>query len=246
MSVFACVEIGGGSIQTVLFANGDQRTLDGAHQPPDALLAIAAPGVIESGLVTYASNLGWRNADPVVELGLTGPALVLLNDAEAAALGEVALRGTDAPQRLVYVGVGTGIGGAVIRDRAVVRGNLFGHNANGHGGAFGTAECRCGRTGCLETVAAGWALPTPLASSDVGLVAKRIAYAIEQHPLAEHGTIALGGGIARNYPALVEAIASLLPHRDVEPSAAPADVKSAAPWGLRDALVRSSSFGAAR
>jgi hypothetical protein len=237
----ACVEVGGGSIQTVLFQNGHHQTLDGAHQPREALLAIAAPGLIEAGLVTYASNLGWCNADPVVELGLPGPALVLLNDAEAAALGEVALRGTTAPQRLVYVGVGTGIGGAVVGDGSIVRSNLFGHNAAGHGDAFSTEACRCGRTGCLETVAAGWALPTPLDDGDVALAARRIAYAIEQHPLAERGSIVLGGGISRRYPRLVDSIGSLLPHRDVEPSAASGEVKSAAPWGLRAALVRLSS-----
>ena len=32
--LLACVEIGGGSMQTVLFSNGDQpRLLDGAHHP---------------------------------------------------------------------------------------------------------------------------------------------------------------------------------------------------------------------
>src|SRR5262245_35333239 len=126
----ACVEIGGGSMQTVLFTGADQpRLLDGAHQPAGALLALAVPGLIADGIVVHASNLDWRNVDPVRALCLPGPAEVVLNDAEAAALGEGALRGTDGLGALVYICIGTGIGGAVIRDGAVVRSNLFGHNA---------------------------------------------------------------------------------------------------------------------
>jgi predicted NBD/HSP70 family sugar kinase len=232
--LLACVEIGGGSIQTVLFANGDQpRLLTGAHQPDGAVLGLAVPGLISDGIVVHASNLDWRNVDPVRALGLTGPAAVVLNDAEAAALGEAALRSTEGLRSLVYVCIGTGIGGSVIRDGKVVQSNLFGHNAEDHGSSFGDTRCRCGRYGCLETVSAGWALPEPLGEKDLVILAERLAAAIEVHPLASDGTIVVAGGIARRYPDLVHLMKLRLDTRDVEHTLAPYDAKSAAAWGLR-------------
>lgn len=233
----ACVEVGGGSIQTVLFSNGTPaRIIDGAHQPASARVAVAVPGLIQEGVVLWASNLGWRDTDPVTHLGLKGPAELVLNDAEAAALGEAVLRGADALSNLVYMCIGTGVGGAVVEEGRVVRANLFGHNAPGYGTRFGDAPCRCERVGCLETVAAGWALPNPLSNAHLRIVAPALAEAVEAEPLAADGPIVLGGGIARRYPKLVELIADELPHRHIEPSLVPHDAKSAAAWGLRHAL----------
>ena len=229
----ACVEVGGGGIQTVLFDNGSVEMRHGAHHPAHATLAIAVPGLIGEGVVTEATNLGWRNTDPVVELGLSGPAACVVNDAEAAALGEAALRDTDQP--LVYIGIGTGIGGAVVRDGEVERGNLFGHNASGYGNAFGNARCRCGRTGCLETVAAGWALPDPIDAARFAYLASCVAGAIDRLDIAQEGVVVIGGGIPHRYPVLIDLVSSRL-HRDVQHSAAPDGAKSAAAWGLRCAL----------
>src|SRR5438045_318451 len=137
----ACVEVGGGSIQTTLFdADGAFDLVNGPLQPDGSTLAIAVPGLIDDGVVTEASNLGWRNTDPVSALGLDGPAACVINDAEAAALGEASLRETAGP--LVYVGIGTGIGGAVVADGDVIRSNLFGHNVAGYGSEFGAEVCR--------------------------------------------------------------------------------------------------------
>lgn len=233
--LLACVEIGGGGTQTVLFTGSTAEVLAGAVQPEGALLAIAVPGYVEGTIVREASNLGWIDVDPVVSLGLKGPALVVLNDAEAAALGEAALRDLDTP--LVYVGVGTGIGGAVVEGQKVVRSNLFGHNAKGHGRGFGDDACPCGRTGCLETVAAGWALPSPLSIEHLEKQAAAIAAALTDHELAQEGPVVVGGGIARAYPELIRCLQTLLPARSVEPSRAPADAKSASAWGLRRQLM---------
>jgi predicted NBD/HSP70 family sugar kinase len=233
----ACIEIGGGSIQTVLFGLGDRpQLLDGARQPKGSTLALAVPGLISGGIVVHASNLDWRNVDPVERLGLQGPAELVMNDAEAAALGEGALRGSDGLAALVYVCVGTGIGGAVIRDGEVLQSNLFGHNAEEYGTAFGDIECRCGRRGCLETVASGWALPDPLSDDHLHTLADLLATAITSHPLADDGTIVIGGGIARRYPRLVTLMKPLFDDRSVEHTLAPYEAKSAAAWGLRYSL----------
>lgn len=225
----ACVEVGASSIQTVLFeADGSHRLLLGAHQPEGFDLAIAVPGLVEAGIVTESSNLGWKNVDPVAALELSGPASVVVNDAEAAAVGEAVLRGPSAFDRLVYLGLGTGIGGAVVVEGELLAGNLFGH-ASG----FSSAICSCGRTGCLETVAAGWSLPFPLDDASLTRAAVALATAVMSEPHAAGGPlVVIGGGIARKYPKIVDMIGAHLNDRLVEPSRAPADAKSAAGWGL--------------
>jgi predicted NBD/HSP70 family sugar kinase len=219
----ACVEVGGGGIETVLLGGPEPVVLPGAHLPPGLALLMAVPGLIDRGRVLAASNLGWLDVDPARELGLEATAAVVLNDAEAAALGESALR---AGAALTYVGLGTGVGGAVVAGGGVVA-NLF-----GHGGAFGDAACPCGRSGCLETVAAGWALPDPLPVARYADVADAVATAIADEPLATAPLVVLAGGLPRRHPGLVEALRAALPDHVVEASAAPAGVKSAAAWGL--------------
>jgi predicted NBD/HSP70 family sugar kinase len=225
----ACIEVGGSSVQTVIFGtNGSYRLVSGAQRPDGHSLAIAVPGLIADGWVIEASNLGWKDVDPVNALGLDGPVDAVLNDAEAAALGEAWLRGQPGLRRLVYLGIGTGVGGAVVENGNVVGENLFGHTPG-----FGAGTCRCGRVGCLETVAAGWSLPNPIDEQALRRAARAIADAVRTDPLAAEGPlVVVGGGIARRYPELVDLIAENLDGIRVEPSRAPLQAKSAAPWGL--------------
>lgn len=217
-----CVEVGGGSIQTVVFNGAAPEFLDGAHEVSGVPLLIAVPGLVEGKRVLAASNLGWFNADPVVQLRLGGPAHAVCNDAEAAALGEAALRGVDA---LTYIGLGTGVGGAIVREGRVVAANLFGHD-----GDFGPTPCRCGRTGCLETVAGGWSLPDRLSGEDIERIASAVATVLRARDVPS--LVVIAGGMARRYPEIVAAIACAMPEATVEPTRAPAEAKSAAPWGL--------------
>ncbi len=228
----ACVEIGGGGVQTVILGDGEPIYREGARPPADLPLLIAVPGLLDGHIVVAASNLGWYHADPVEMLGLSGPAALVRGDAEAAALGEAALRGGDALNGLVYVGLGTGVGGAVVLDGRVAADNLFGHMPG-----FGDVECSCGQTGCLETVAAGWALPYPVLSETVSDIARAVARAVTAEPLATPGLVVLAGGLVRRHPELVTQVAAELPDRVIEPSAAPAQAKSAAPWGLAHAFA---------
>lgn len=229
----SCVEIGGSSIETVLFGPGDTvARVDGAVRPDGSRLAIACPGLIGDGRVLGATNLGWFDVDPAEALHLGESAEVLLNDAEAAALGEAALRGVS---DLVFVCVGTGVGGAVVAGGKIVAGNLLGHIDG-----FSEEACSCGRIGCLETVAAGWALPEPLTNADIDRIARALAAALVREPTAAGTLVVLGGGIPKRYSALCERLAENAPDRRIEPSAAPAEYKSAAAWGLRQALETSS------
>ena len=224
-----CIEAGGSGAQTVRFdAEGSPFIADGVHCDEDSSVLLAVPGVIHDGRVT-ASNLGWDAVDPAAALDCKAPALLVMNDAEAAALGESVLRdGAD----LVFIGMGTGVGGAVVQDGAVVGANLFGHTKG-----FSDRPCSCTATGCLETVAAGWALPDPLAPSALAPIAAALARAIELEPLATPGIVVIVGGLARRYPRLVTELARCLPHRTVEGSRAPDRAKSAAAWGLAHAAL---------
>ncbi|MFE1665125.1 ROK family protein [Microbacterium sp. P02] len=80
------------------------------------------------------------------------------NDVNLLALGERARR-ADAHTDLIYCKIGSGIGAGLLSQGRIHRG------ANGSAGDIGhvrvgdsTAQCRCGKTGCLEAVAGGWAL----------------------------------------------------------------------------------------
>lgn len=227
----ACVEVGASGVETVLLGPGSAvQRHPGIVDLEGRPLLIAVPGLVEGGRVLAASNLGWYDVDPAAELGLPRSAAVACNDAEAAALGESVLR-PGAPD-LVFVGLGTGVGGAVVSGGAV-EANLFAHS-----GVFTDRACPCGRTGCVETVAGGWALPTPLDEVALHSVAMVIAWAVDHEPLAVPPLVVLAGGLTAAYPELIDLLAGYLPARQVVGTAAHG-TKSAAPWGLRQ-LYRSA------
>lgn len=126
-------------------------------------IAIAAAGAIDSarGIVTASPNLpGWHDVplkDIVVKA--TGIRTVVLNDANAAALGEHAYGAGKGVNNLIYITVSTGIGGGII-----INGKLYG-GACGSAGEIGHTtidinglRCNCGNIGCLETLASGKAV----------------------------------------------------------------------------------------
>lgn len=220
-----CVEVGASSVETVLLGTGGVVHRHAGVVAPEGLpLLIAVPGLVHGTRVVAASNLDWYDVDPAEQLGLAGPADVVCNDAEAAALGESVLR-AGAPD-LVFVGLGTGVGGAVVR-AGVAEGNLF-----AHGGSFGHVPCVCGRIGCLETIAGGWALPETLTDDDLDVLARVVARAVDDDPRATPPLVVLAGGLTAGYPSLVGRLAAAMPHREVVPTAAPG-TKSAAAYGLR-------------
>jgi glucokinase len=223
----ACVEVGASSLQTALVDDwGALRFRDGLDLPSGVPVLVASPGLVRGTRVVAASNLGWFDVPVAEALGITSPVELLRNDAEAAALGERALRA--GKPELVYVGLGTGVGGAAVSADGVT-GNLFGHAPG-----FGARTCVCTARGCLETVAAGWAMNEPATRRELAEAAIAIARAIRVELIASQQLVVVGGGIARRHPKLVELIAAALPDRTVEPTAAPREAKSAAAWGLLD------------
>lgn len=220
-----CVEIGASTVETVLLEGSELvHSAPLVYAPSGQPLLIAVPGLVRGKRVVAASNLGWYDVDPAAALGLDQAADLVCNDAEAAAIGESVLRAGQPD--LVFIGLGTGIGGAVVH-RGAAEANLFAHS-----GEFSARGCACGRVGCLETVAAGWALPAELTDSDLTVMAQVIATAIREEPHATPALVVVAGGLTRRHPSLVSRLSVALPERHVTGTAVPGS-KSAAAWGLR-------------
>ncbi|MEN8239359.1 MAG: ROK family transcriptional regulator [Actinomycetota bacterium] len=118
-------------------------------------IGIGTPGVVNaSGVVVEAPNLGWRNVDlrSRVTAHFDHPVHVV-NDSSAAALAEYSF-GTVDTSSYVVLKIGDGVGASVMLDGRIHGGS---HNAAGEVGHVSIdatgARCRCGRRGCLETVA---------------------------------------------------------------------------------------------
>lgn len=122
-------------------------------------IGMGSPGAVDrtSKTVTGAFNLNWADTQEVgsVIKKEVGIPFFIDNDANVAALGERWVgAGANNPD-VVFVTLGTGVGGGVIAD-----GNLI-HGVAGAGGEIGHMivdpengfTCTCGNKGCLETVA---------------------------------------------------------------------------------------------
>ena len=121
-------------------------------------IGIGAPnGNYYKGSIENAVNLNWRGEIPVVEkmqkyyLGIP---LVLTNDANAAAIGEMVFGGAKNMKDFIVITLGTGLGSGIVVGGTLVYGN------DGFAGELGHIiailngrDCACGRKGCLETYA---------------------------------------------------------------------------------------------
>lgn len=103
---------------------------------------------------------GWQGSKIVEDLNrLFRVTVAMENDADAAALGEAGWGAGKNKARLIYVTVGTGIGGGIIMEGKLYRGVDGAHPEVGHHviDASGPA-CLCGFHGCWESLAAGPAM----------------------------------------------------------------------------------------
>ena len=102
----------------------------------------------------------WRGENPAKDLArIFRVSVATENDADAAALAEAAWGAGRNKKRLIYITVGTGIGGGVILDGRLYRGVDGAHPEIGHHviDTSGPA-CMCGFHGCWESLAAGPAM----------------------------------------------------------------------------------------
>jgi N-acetylglucosamine repressor len=126
-------------------------------------IGVGTPGLVDTrtGTILWAVNLDWQNL-PLGGLLMEryGLPVNVANDSQAAALAEYTF-GADARQRtnLVTIKVGRGIGAGLVLNGSLFQGDGFGAGEIGHVAVVDDgAACRCGRFGCLETVASSRAI----------------------------------------------------------------------------------------
>ncbi|MDO8145204.1 MULTISPECIES: ROK family glucokinase [Isoptericola] len=127
-------------------------------------IGLAAAGFVspDRSSVLFAPNIAWREyplAQRVGDLLDLDVPVVVENDANAAGWAEFRFGAARAATDMIMLTVGTGLGGAVVVDRELVRGKWgvaaeVGHMRVVPGGHY----CGCGHEGCWEQYASGSAL----------------------------------------------------------------------------------------
>jgi glucokinase len=122
-------------------------------------IGIAAPSVnYLNGTMEAPANLKWGNVNLVEKMKkYFDLPVVVINDANAAALGEYTFGAAKGMKNFIMLTLGTGLGSGIFIDGYLLYGE------NGHAGELGHMivenngrQCSCGRFGCLETyVSAG-------------------------------------------------------------------------------------------
>jgi N-acetylglucosamine repressor len=126
-------------------------------------IGVGTPGLVNTreGVVVNAVNLEWQDLplSQLLEKKYKLPVLVL-NDSQAAAIGEYVYGSDHEPdENLVVVNVIHGIGAGILINGRLLQGDGGGAGEIGHVVVQENGElCRCGKRGCLETVASARAV----------------------------------------------------------------------------------------
>ncbi len=118
---------------------------------------VGAPmGNINKGTIEYAAGLPWKGIVPFADIchKHTSLPVIVTNDANAAAVGEMIYGGAKGMKNFVVITLGTGLGSGFVIDGKLVNGHdgfagEIGHTAIRPGPS--NRDCGCGRKGCLET-----------------------------------------------------------------------------------------------
>ena len=125
-------------------------------------IGIGAAGFIDvdRSTVTFAPNIDWIDEPLAEAVGkLVDLPVVVENDANAAAWGEYRFGAGEDTDDLLFVTVGTGVGGGIVHRGMVVRGGFGAAAEIGHIRMVPDGRlCGCGQRGCLEQYASGRAL----------------------------------------------------------------------------------------
>jgi glucokinase len=171
-------------------------------------VGIGAAGMISrAGGVHYAPNVLGLVGVPLAEALSTSLArpVVVDNDANVAALAELRLGAARGARHALVITLGTGIGGGIVMDGAVVRG------AHGFAGEIGHFQidphgprCACGGIGHWEAVASGPALGELARGRGVGESGPEVAHAaVAGDPDALEVVVEYAGRVALGLAGLV-------------------------------------------
>ncbi len=195
---------------------------------PVAAIGLGFPGLVdpEEGRVVSSVILdGWSD-EPLAAMltSATGIHSVIDNDVNMAARGEHLVRAAHGQgDDLLFVAVGTGIGGALVLDAQVWAGRSGFAGEVGHMSIGTPGRCRCGRSGCVALVSSGRALEAALGTDADGLPAAMLSASAagvveratdglaqvlaDAMSLLDLPLVVLGGGVAR-HPGFVDAVGS--------------------------------------
>jgi glucokinase len=134
---------------------GDLSRVDG--------IGIGAAGRLDirKGTLVYSPHTSLRDVKVKLLEDRLGKPVTLLNDAVAAALAERFIGAGRGHDNLIYVGIGTGIGGGAVVDGRL----LIGKDGNAHEMGHmiididGRLECSCGGRGHWEAYTSGSGIP---------------------------------------------------------------------------------------
>lgn len=124
-------------------------------------IGVGAPnGNYYTGTIENAANVSWGNGKTIEFAKLLSESMdnlpvVLTNDANAAAVGEMTYGAARGMKNFIMITLGTGVGSGIVINGDVV----YGHD--GFAGELGHTcavrhngrSCNCGKSGCLETYA---------------------------------------------------------------------------------------------
>lgn len=170
-------------------------------------IGIGVPGPVSQNgeIVIKAVNLGWSDMPLklVIERELNLP-VILLNDANAAALGEMWKGAARGKENLVFVTLGTGVGGGIILNGKILNGS---HSSGGEIGHIPVQSdehriCGCGNSNCLETF-----------SSATGLL--KTMQTIDQHKILTEEpftTIDIFNWVNEENPLATQAVNQMINH----------------------------------
>ncbi len=120
-------------------------------------VGIGAPNAnYHKGTIETATNLKWKGVIPVTDMikQYFDVPVVITNDANAAAVGEMVFGGAKNMKDFIVITLGTGLGSGFIANGELINGKHgiageLGHTLVNPMGRY----CNCGKRGCLETYA---------------------------------------------------------------------------------------------
>lgn len=158
-SIVTDITDNGSHIVPAIVASINEQLARYQLSPADFIgIGMGSPGTVDrkEGTVIGAYNLNWTTSQPIKQLieSGTGIPFAIDNDANVAALGERWKGAGENEEDVVFVTLGTGVGGGIIAGGRLI------HGVAGAAGEIGHItvdpdgyDCTCGKKGCLETFA---------------------------------------------------------------------------------------------
>lgn len=178
-------------------------------------IGLALSGFVdrETGVCLHSANLGWYDV-PIASLvsQATGLPTTLENDANAAAISEKLFGVAREARNFTLIALGPSIGGAHYIEGQLYRGTRGGAGELAHCTVdLDGLPCRCGKRGCLDTVASGTAMLQ--AARDAGLDVVTLS---QLETLAIHGNARADQILRRASQALALVISHVIQSNDPE------------------------------